>query len=118
MTALLTDQDVAAMKTAQESNLPETVYIQRLTRISDEAGGWDESWQTVATTNGRVGEPSGRELELAGAIGTIYAHIVTLPSDTELLETDQLQINATQYRINVILRRSQKTALRILVTEV
>ena len=102
----------------QAAHLPETVYIQSLTAVSDGAGGSTETIATKATTAGRIGLPNGRELELAAKIQAVNAYVVTLPWNTDLADTDQLQINGKNYRVNHIQRRSQQTALRVLVTEV
>ncbi len=106
--------DLDKIKAEQEKLMPETVYVQRLTRTSDGAGGWSESWQTIATTKGRIAAKSGDENELGGKTTAITTYLITLPSDTELTNTDRLQINGQQYQITTILDRSEKTALQVI----
>lgn len=108
------------MRATQEANLPETVYVQTLTRTSDGAGGWSETWQTVATVRGRIVtlERYIGEDVVGGAVKQIGDYIITLPVDTEVQETDQLQINSQQYKIMGFVERSQKTALRVYSTKV
>lgn len=115
---LLNDKDLEAMRSTQEQHMLETVYIQRLVRTDDNSGGWYESWQTVQETKGRIGIPTSAELAIAGSLNAVNSFTITLPADTDLLETDQLQISGVEYRINAILKRSQKTALRVLVTQI
>lgn len=112
--------DLTKIRAEQNKLMPDTVYIQRLTRTSDGAGGWTEAWQTVATTKGRIA-PSQRqagETVQGGAIMAYGEFIVTLPYDTDLRQDDRLQISGTQYEVKAILDRSEKTALRVLVSKV
>lgn len=114
---LLSDKDVEGMQAVQELHMPETVYLQRLTMTDDGAGGFTEAWNTYETTKGRLGVPTSREMEIAKEFRAMNNYVITLPADIDLLETDQIQISSKQYRVNAILKRSQKTALRVLVTE-
>lgn len=116
----LSDSEIMSIRETQKKYLPDTVYIQRLARTSDGAGGWTEVWQTIATTKGRIA-PSQKQAgeTLQGGAMTAYGeYIVTLPHDTELQQDDRLQISGTQYEVKAILERSEKTALRILVSKV
>ena len=108
--------DLDKIKAEQEKLMPETVYVQRLTRTSDGAGGWSESWQTIATTKGRIAAKSGDENELGGKTTAITTYLITLPSNIEfeLTNTDRLQINGQQYQIVAPLNRSEKTALQVI----
>ncbi|MEZ0396830.1 MAG: phage head closure protein [Anaerolineales bacterium] len=111
--------DLSKIRAEQNKLLTETVYIQRLTRTSDGAGGWSEVWQTVATTKGRIAPSQrGGENVQGGAITAYGEYIVTLPHDTELQQDDRLQVNGTQYELEAIMERSEKTALRVLVKKV
>ena len=115
----MNSRELSEMRAEQEKQMPEVVYIQRLTRTPDGAGGWTETWQTVAMTKGRIA-PSQRgagEEVRAGAVTAYGEYIVTLPHDTELRQDDRLQINGTQYEVGAILNRSEKTALRVLVSK-
>lgn len=117
---MLTDAELALMRATQETSMPETVHVQRLTRVTDSAGGWSEVWATVATTEGRLAEEAWKdaEQEIAGRTGAVYKVVITLPYDTELTEQDRLQIDSVQYQVIGIARRSNKTALRISCAEV
>jgi len=116
----MNSRELSEMRAEQEKQMPEVVYIQRLTRTPDGAGGWTETWQTVAMTKGRIA-PSQRgagEEVRAGAVTAYGEYIVTLPHDTELRQDDRLQINGVQYEVKAIFERSEKTALRVLVSKV
>ena len=116
----LSESEMASIRETQKRHMPDTVYIQRLTRLSDGAGGWTEAWQTIATTKGRI-TPNQRqagEVVQGGAVTAYGEYIVTLPHDTELQQDDRLQISGTQYEVKAVLERSEKTALRVLVSKV
>lgn len=117
---MLSERDLEGARAAQEVNLPETVYVQRLTRTVDGAGGWSEAWTTVATVAGRLAEAAWEEAEqeLAGRYGARYKNVVTLAHDATVSETDRLQIGATEYQVIGIARRSGQTALRVSCVEV
>ncbi len=112
----MTSSDLATIRAEQNRLLPDTVYIQRVVRTSDGAGGWSKAWQTITTVKGRIA-PSQRagEAMQGGAMTAYGEYIVTLPHDTELQQDDRLQISGTQYEVKAILDRSEKTALRVLV---
>ena len=107
------------MQAVQNSNLPETAYVQRLTRTADGEGGYTEAWNTVTTTTARIGEPKGEfEKEIAGKISVGVAYVITLPSSVALDLTDQIQINSKNYKVHWTNKdKTQKTALLVVVTE-
>jgi len=110
--------DLDKIREEQKKFMSETVYIQRLTRTSDGAGGWTEAWQTVATTKGRLTPGrSADEVERGGMVAAYGEFVVTLPHDTELRQDDRLQVNSTQYEVKAISDRSEKTALRVIVVK-
>jgi len=107
--------DLQKIRAEQAKLMPETVYVQSLTRVSDGAGGWTETWQTVATTKGRISTQGGGETKRGGAVTAEVSIVVTLPHDTDLRQEDRLQIGGKQYEIENIFERSEKTALRVVV---
>lgn len=111
---MISDNDLAKIQAEQTALMSETVYVQRITRTSDSAGGASEVWSTVATVAGRVALASGREQVAANRLGSVTSYVVTLPADTEVLHGDQLQVNGVQYQVEVVLPRSKQTALRVL----
>lgn len=110
--------DMRSMQAAQIDTMNDTVYVQRLTKISDETGGYSQTWSTVATTTGRIAPRRMRELEVAGKITSLQEYVITLPANTAVTEKDRLQIDGKQYEIVGIERRTAQTALRINCMEV
>jgi len=113
---MLTSDEISQMRSVQEKAMPDTVYVQRLTRVDDGAGGWSEVWQTVATVKGRVAPRATARAEgtLGSAVTPVVEYIVTLPAGTEVYENDRLQIDGVQYEITSNMTRSQATAVRLL----
>lgn len=110
--------DLEKMRKAQEAIMTETVFIQRLSRISDGAGGWTEVWQSVAQTKGRVATEGGNEVEKGGRITATIHYLISLPANVEIKQDDRLQIGGIQYEITAILDRTGKTATRIIAKRV
>jgi hypothetical protein len=119
MTALISDDNMNKMRATQELNLPEVAYIQKYTSVPDGQGGFlDPVWQTVATTNARIGLPKGEiEKTEAGRIDSGRVFVITLPADTVLDDEDQIQIDGNNYRVHwTNKKRSHLTALRVIVS--
>lgn len=120
MTTLLNAEQIGKMRKTQDLNLPETAYIQQLTKTSDGEGGYTETWTTTATVNARIGEPKGEyEKAQAARITVDVVNVITMPAATALLDTDQVQINGINYRVHWTNRdKSHITALRAIVSKV
>lgn len=118
MTTLVSAGNLAKMQATQESNLPETAYIQRQA-ITNGADGWSEAWTTVSTVNARLGQPEGAmEKSVASTIVSGKVNVITLPVGTDVLDTDQIQINSVNYKVHWTNKdKSHATALRVVVTE-
>ena len=101
MTTLISDNNLNKMRATQEANLPEVAYIQKFTSVPDGQGGFlDPVWQTVATTNARIGLPKG-EIEKTEAGRIDWARVCDhaagrYGSDDE----DQIQIDGNNYRVH------------------
>lgn len=117
-TTLISTEALAQMRAVQESNLPETAYIQRLT-VTNGADGQSEAWTTYATVNARLGEPKGDvEKQVAATIKVGKVNVITLKAGTALADSDQIQINSVNYRVHWTNKnKSHATALRVIVTE-
>jgi SPP1 family predicted phage head-tail adaptor len=117
---MLSDAELEDMQDTQDQNLPETVYVQAKTAVSNSAGGQTESWSTIASVKGRIGGlgNSAQEREIAGRMGNVQVYKITLPAGTDVDENKQLQINGRQFKVGGVLRKSQSTALRVVCAEV
>lgn len=115
---MISDDDLAKIQAEQEALMTDTVYVQRITRTADSAGGSSEAWTTVETTIGRLALASGREQVMADRIGAVISHTATLPIGTDINRGDRLQVNGIRYQVESVLTRSKQSALRVLVAEV
>ena len=115
-TTLISADALEAMQAAQNSNLPETAYIQSLAVTN---GADKRTWTTYATVNARLGEPKGDvEKQVAATIKVGKVNVITLPVGTTLADTDQIQIGGVNYRVHWTNKnKSHATALRVIVTE-
>ncbi len=117
---MLTADELAAMREEVEASLPDTAQVQRRTLTPDGAGGFGESWQTVATVACRVA-PSGRspdEQVIAERLTTTSVWTLTLPADTDVRPTDRIVVGARTFEVVASLARSDEIARRVVVTEV
>lgn len=107
------------MRATQELNLPEIAYVQSLT-VTSGADGFSESFQTRETASARLGEPKGEQEKAVASTITVGAvNVITLPAGTNVLDTDQIQINGVNYRVHFTNKdKSHLTALRVIVTKV
>lgn len=107
--------ELEKMRKEQEKLLMDTVYIQRLTRIVDDTGGWSEVWATIATTKGRLSAKrvSSGDAEAGGQMQYTQGFTITLPAATVLKESDRLQINSVQYVVKEILTHTEQTSLQV-----
>lgn len=108
--------DLKKMRADQEKMMTETVYVQSRVKVPDGAGGYTETLSTMATVKGRIAPNSqaGRESVIGGKVTSIAEYVITLPWDTEVSESNQLQIAGTQYEVVKIEECSEKTALRVM----
>ena len=112
-------QLAAAQATAQRA-LDQSITIQRATKTPDGAGGSSLVWNTIATVNGNLAQPSGQLMQNYDyLIGTTSTWMVRVPVGTNVLENDRLQVGGQTLRVQVLLQpQSYQTALRLLAAEV
>ena len=111
------DRDLTLMKSQQESAMPESVTITRVTTSSDNYGGWTES-TTTSTAKGRFGSMTGVEREIAGRLNIDQPVMVVVPAGTDVIETDRLTISSVEYEVGSVLSKSKATALRLICKKI
>lgn len=117
---MLSERELADMRSQQEENMPETVFIQKKVSISNGAGGFFETWETESTVTGRIGPvgKSAEEKEIAARLSGVIGYTVILPHDAVVDEKKQLQIDGRQFFVAGVPKKSNQTALRVVVAEV
>jgi head-tail adaptor len=118
MSLLLSDAQIASMRTTLERTLPDTAVIQRPTQVSDGGGGYTETWPTVATVACRVAQPSGGEQVIADKLDAVGTWTITLPALTDVAAADKIMVGSRIFMVALPLRpRSWELSRRVLVTE-
>lgn len=118
MTLLLSNGQIASMRTTLERTLPDTAVVSRPTNVSDGAGGWTQTWATVATVACRVAVPSGGEVVIAGKLDAVGTWTITLPALTDVAAADRIAVGARTFEVSLVLRpRSWELSRRVLCTE-
>ena len=108
------------MRSTLEASLPDTAQVQRKTLVSDGAGGYTESWSTVATVACRV-SPSGRSPEervIAERLAATSVWTITLPALTDVTVADRIVVGARTFEVVGVLARTEEISRRVVCTEV
>lgn len=110
---MLTDSDLASMRATAERALPGTAVIQAGTLTSDGAGGYTETFTAAGTVACRVAPITGTEREEGGRINADSTHVITLPADTAVTTSDQLEIAGLAYNVTAVRDRSWEITRRV-----
>lgn len=116
---MLTASELSAMRSTLTGSLADTAEIKRRTLVSDGAGGYTESWSTVATVSCRVA-PAGRsgdERRIADRLTAIGAWLVTLPATTDIAVADRITVGSRTFEVAGVLARSDEISRRVVCTE-
>lgn len=106
---MLTDAELAAIRTTAGAALPDTAVIQSKTWTSDGGGAGTSTWTASGTVDCRIapsGIDAGREGESGGRISADAEYIATLPFDANVNNNSRLVIGGTTYNIEAIRVRS------------
>lgn len=101
---MLSTPEIAALRAQQTLAMPDTVTIQRPTRVEDGAGGVTDTWATVATVKGRlsVDMRQGREGQAGGRQTALAYYRVTLPAGTDVRVKDRLLVASRTFEVGPI----------------
>jgi head-tail adaptor len=117
---MLSTDDLVAMRTTLEDSLPDSCQVSRKTATSDSAGGFTESWATVATVDCRV-SASGRspqERAIADKLTGVSVWTITLPASTDVAIADRLVVGTRSFEVAGVLARSYEISRRVVCVEV
>jgi hypothetical protein len=90
------------MRDTVETLMPDSCYILSLTRTSDGAGGWTESWGTAGTSICRLDTVAGNYHDMGGAVQTYNKLILSLPNDVVITEDNQVTHNSITYQVTSV----------------
>jgi len=117
---MITAAELDAMRTTLNSSLPDTAQIKRKTLTSDNAGGYTEAWNTVATVACRV-SPTGQlpqERVIAERLTATSIWTLTLPALTDVRAEDRIAVGARTFEVVGVLARSDELCRRMVCVEV
>lgn len=119
---MLTAAQIASMRSTMNAALPDTATVQRKQTVSDGGGGQTASWVTVATTACRfspVGGGEGGTSTTGGRVAEETTHVVTVPANQDVTETDRLIVNARTFEVTSVRQRGAwELSRRVEVKEV
>lgn len=89
-----------------EALLPDEATIQRLTRISDGAGGYTDQWADLATVGCRIAPVGGGETgRPGGRIADATTHVLTIPAGQDVTESDRVVVAGRAYDVTMVRER-------------
>jgi head-tail adaptor len=96
---------ISGMRATAALALPDTATISRVARASDSAGGWTETWSTVAS-GVACRLMSTQNLGEGRAVGTQQATsewMLTLPLGTDIRAADRVVVASRTFEVNSLL---------------
>ena len=108
---MLSATQIADMRTTAALALPDTATISRMTRASDSAGGWTETWATAASGVACRIMPryqvSSTEGPAAGTQEAVAQWTLTMPVGTDLRAGDRVVIATRTFEVYGLLSVGQ-----------
>lgn len=81
---MLSNAELAAMRTIVQGVMVGTVVLQYPARVRDSMGGATTTWTAFGTTPYGLEQATGQEAELAARLSSSQAWVITLPAGTAL----------------------------------
>lgn len=113
---MLTDSELAAIRSTASEALPGTAVIQGQAWVSDGGGGGSTAWTASGTVDCRlapVGGSGGAEGVEGNRISAEAEYVVTLPFDAEVTTDSRLVIDGATYNIEAVRDRSWNATTRV-----
>lgn len=114
---MLSDGEIAEMRTAAEDALPGTAVIETRTVSSDGGGGGSVAWSASGTVACRIDPASAQLGQVEQAAGSRLEPreicTVTLPADTEIDEKDRIISNGGTFTVMGVPERSWEITRRV-----
>lgn len=110
------------LRTQAERSMPTVITIQRFTTASDGEGGTTQTWTTLETTIGRIGNSDQRfprEQVEGGQLTGEMIWTVAMPAETVIGVKDRIVALGVTYQVTgVLMNASYETERRALCTVV
>jgi head-tail adaptor len=101
----LSASELSQMRSAISDLLPDTCSILELTRTSDGAGGWTESWGTVTGGSAipcRVDYKTGKEQTAAGAITPYQSATISMGYAQTITSQNRVLVGSNTFSVQAI----------------
>lgn len=99
---MLTDDELASMRSTLNDSLPGTAIVQTSTWVSDGGGGGTTSWVAAGTFDARITPRGGFEEDMGDRVQPETEFIVTLPANTAIGEDAQIVYSGGTYDVIAI----------------
>lgn len=102
---MLSAADMALFQQTAGTTRITSCVIQRTTLASDGSGGFTNSWDTLATVNGRIypAMQTVQEIVAEGRIGEVVRWMIALPPGQDVTEKDRIAANGVTYEVIAVL---------------
>lgn len=103
----LTSSDIASMRAALLTLMPDAGVISRASEAADAFGGQTRTWATVASSACRVAPETRQpeERETGGALAGVTSYVITFPSGTDVRAQDRVTISGVVYEVSGVRQR-------------
>lgn len=95
--SLLSDTDLASMRSTLDESLPDTAIIQSGTVVPDGGGGGTTTWLNAGTVACRLSPIRGNEQIEGARISPEAEWVVTFPAETSIDRDDRVSIAAQDF---------------------
>lgn len=113
---LLSDAELTAIRADIANMLPGTAYVLSVTRASDGAGWFTETWGTAGTVSCRLDPLRGHEQVSGGAVSPFHQFVLTLPWTSTLTTENRVTVGGITYSvISVDAAKTWKASTRAVV---
>jgi SPP1 family predicted phage head-tail adaptor len=111
---MLTDAELASMRTTTGGALPDTCVIQRGTATTDTGGGATTAWVAAGTVDCRIAPAQGgNETERGGRITAETEFILTLPHTATIDTNYRVVTGGETYNVTALRDRSWPLTRRV-----
>ncbi len=116
---MLSATEIADIREAIEASLPETVEVQRASRVADGAGGQTVTWSPAGTYPGRLAPAGGEdEREFAGRVAGRSLWRITLPALADARLADRVAVGGRTFEVLGVRARSFEVCRVCLAVEI
>lgn len=103
--SLLSDPDIAAMRSTLVESLPDTCVIQNSTFGDDSGGGGSQTWAAAGTVACRIAPLAADEQTRGDRVSEDSNWVITLPAETSIQNASRVIVNGGTYNVSAVRER-------------